>query len=1004
MKRKLFTVVGACSLAAILSLPLAKLDGARLDSDEFVDNIVYETPVEASLDCPDQIITPKAKQGAVGEVKTLVLHYYNENGGCNEREFYMWCSVVNGIAFTHETVHTDDKHMSITLDFTSDERLAGFMQSPYYGLIIKKTGTWADQSEDKNIIIAMYQVDDNGKMELWVIPGIGNSLDIVTSEEDTLLPRVKSAYFDKNDWKTINCNADDVPLSYKLYVFDENYYVLPSYTKEATKERYLLKEGVPTSKNFQIKLNYMPRINAYYFVETTYAAKPSKIQACPVFYETLYETPRFESLYTYKEGELGAIYSQEKTTFRLWAPTSTLVKLNIYDTGTPESVKGHAGSDSRKVYKMFYQPGGVWELTVKGDLNGKYYTYTVQNTLGENEVVDPYAHGAGINGARGMVFAPGSTDPEGWNQLPSKWDGDSVYDIKSPQDLAVYEVHVRDLTMGDTWQSKVDNPRGTFPAFTEKGTTLTVNDASGTPCTVTTGFDHIEEMGVNAVQLLPVFDHDDEETEMTFNWGYNPLNFNVVEGGYSSDPYDGYVRMREFKNLILQLAKNNNHARTIMDVVYNHVASASNSNFNKIVPKYYFRYTDSWALYNGSGCGNEVKSEAPMMSRFIVDSLKWWASEYKIKGFRFDLMGLIDYKTILKAAEELYKIDPDIYLYGEGWTGDGSDAHINQDYYKTWGSNTWTIYNMLRRDTNQNGTEDRANMCYVGAFNDAARNALKGENDISRGDGFISLDGTKIGGRSNDVADMLLGFHRGIWETTGNPRQQVAYASCHDNYTLFDQLTYTLGNNGTNTYYPGITCAGVAAVECAILFSNSTAFIQGGEELFRSKVVTDPKDLALIEKEDGSYSDSEMIAGKRISHNSYNLSDGVNAFDYSRKVKIGNTDTKGYAKAIRDAVDIHKKLDRYALSQFKAWDNAGVPNSDRPINYWNNGDGSTSIAMKNGEYFFFITGLATTSIPFGAITSAQDVFVSNPYGEGYTRKATGIELGAATAVCLRVPN
>ena len=635
---------------------------------------------------------------------------------------------------------------------------------------------------------------------------------------------------------------------------------------------------------------------------------------------------------------------------------------------------------------MAFRPGGVWEVTIANkDLNGMYYNYYVYNSLGKNVATDPYAKAVGVNGSRGMVVNFAETNPTGWSDVPDIWNGRTGYDIANPNDLSIYETHIRDLTMHSSWNGS--EMRGTYSAFVEKGTTYT----NGTT-TVKTGFDHIEEMGVKAVQLEPVFDSDNLEgvNERSYNWGYNPLNYNCVDGSYATNPYDGAARIKEYKELVQAFANNKNHTRVIMDVVYNHVASAPSSCFHKLMPKYYFRYTEAGNYWNGSGCGNDVKTEAPMMSKYIVDSLCWWAKEYKIKGFRFDLMGLIDWKTIQKAAQELYKIDPDIYIYGEGWTGDGSDAHIdNADssshYYGNWGANTWTVYNKLFKS---------GNMCYVGAFNDAGRNALKGENNIDNAFGFISQDNGHVGSNSSKVADMLVGYHSGVG---GNPNQCINYASCHDNYTLFDQLTYTVSNNGTNDF-PGIVCAASTAVNCAIMFSNGVAFMQGGEELFRTKVVSSG-DL-----EQYGNSDTTVIAGKTISHNSYRLSDYTNAYDWSRKISVGSVYVLDYVQELEKAIALRSSLTKYDYDQLNAAGHNPF-DSGSPMNVWNQGDGSCTVAMKNGDYFFFINGQSSDDIPFGAYNGSpaynKQVFCSNPKSGGFSNPSTGyIRLGWSTCVCL----
>ena len=979
--------------SASILLSLGLLTPSFFHKEEKVepDNIEYEEVVPFEH---DQYFRVEDEGDVVCPTK-VILHYHNDDGKNDTRLFYTWTSGVNGVERKPTFLSSDKKDMSITLDFNE---LTGYAGKENMYFIIKYVGTWAGQSEDTLIDYAKFPPDDTGLLELWTIPGEGISVDIYRTEEETKLDKIQTAKF--TSWKNIHCVATATPLSYRIYAFDQTYLNMEVETQERDKELYLFKSGVPTTPEFDIKLDKIAHLNVLYLIESNYASKPGITQKVYVSAEYLYNETRFKSLYTYDGDDLGVTYTPSQTTFKLWAPACANVMLKIYKTGTPKALGGTAFAYT---YRMIYQPNGVWACTLNGDYNGKYYNYVVTNTLGTNEVVDPYAKACGVNGLRGMVLDFDTTDPEGWDEMPDVWDNEPGYDIDTPQDLTIYEIHIRDLTMDSTWTGEKE--RGTFPAFAEAGTTYTKGAT-----TVTTGYDHIEEMNVNALQLTPVFDHDDDETfifneagekvgsNMHYNWGYNPLNYNCVEGGYSTDPYNGEVRVKEFKELIQAYSQNYNHTRIIMDVVYNHVSSAANSCFTKIMPKYYFRYDQDWNYYNGSGCGNEVKTEAKMMHKYIVDSLKWWASEYRIKGFRFDLMGLIDVKTLKDAKEQLYAIDPDIYLYGEGWTGDGQDAHIPSEY-RTRGANTYYTYNELYDSPNSHG--------YVGAFNDSGRNGLKGGNDHGEGmHGFISRGSDKVGDLSNSVADMLVGYHRGSGANRYDPKQSVAYASCHDNFALFDQLTYTIGGDGHDGNYPGIVCAAVAAVECTVLFSNGVAFIQGGEELFRSKEVTTDADKELIRKEaeDGTiyYEKTNTIGGKMISHDSYNLSDAVNAYKWDRKISIGTTSTLGYVRAIQDAVYLRKYLTKYSKEDMDAHN---PYNSSSTMKAWSMGsdwNGNTAIGMKNGPFYFFVAGIRDSNIAFSEYESGYNemIYCSNPASGAVTHPATGyIKLGWATCVC-----
>lgn len=938
----------------------AKIDNVVDDGWEG-DNASYREDSVKKLINPDARV--EGEEEEIPVVNQLVLHYHNDDGKCKDREFYLWAEGVAGLYLASKTEYVDSSgkasstDMMITLDFTGEFSM--FAGKDRVGLIIKYTAGWDGQSEDTYLEFSKFPPDANGKVELWIIPGEGSALDVFKTEAETKMDKVITAKF--IDWKTIRAEATIKPEVFRLYAFDETYYRLDAVLQEQNKNFYLFKSGTPDKATFDIKLNYQAHINVTYMLETEYSTAKGRIQMINVGFENLYKNPRFVEFYNYKGDDLGVTYTKEKTTFKVWAPTSTYMKLNLYSTGTPKKYATDTvyGSDSRSVYDMVYQKGGVWAITIEGDLDGKYYTFQVQNQGGNNETVDPYVKAVGVNGLRGMVVDWERTNPTDWDKVTYK-------DISTPQELTIYETHIRDVTMHKTWGG-TEEP-GTFNAFVEKGTKY-----QG----VTTGYDHIEEVGPTAVQLLPVYDSDHEERPgmREYNWSYDPLNYNCVEGSYASDPYDGAVRIKEYKNLIKEMSKNKNNTRVIMDVVYNHVQGAPNSSFQKLMPRYYFRFNSDWAYYNGSGCGNEVKSEAPMMRKFIVESVKWWASEYKIKGFRFDLMGLLDTKTMNEVAKEVHKIDEDIYVYGEGWMG-GYDTAFPDGWHGdtsggTYSSNSANVYLKLY----ENG---------VGGFNDEGRNALKGKNGFG-GEmyGFISQDATYGSANIDPVKRMLIGTRDG----GGNPAQTVNYASCHDNFTLFDQFTYTSARDGKQDY-PGMALAATVCAESAVLVSNGVGFIQGGEELFRSKVVKSAADKEKIKQVDTkgnvTYKDTVTINGKMISHNSYNLSDEVNAFDYSRKIEVDGVSTKKYYDAILEAVAARKQMKKFTLGDMKSMSGGNT------VNCWtnaSNGGSGMVIGMANesskGSYYFFISGEVEEKMGFGNVTSSTCIASSNKaYGAG----------------------
>ena len=509
--------------------------------------------------------------------------------------------------------------------------------------------------------------------------------------------------------------------------------------------------------------------------------------------QKLFNEETFNAKYAYDGDDLGLTYTTSKSTFKVWSPFSSAINLKIYDNGTPTKVDANKGSDEVfKIVAMSKGQKGVWSAEVDGNLAGKYYTYEVTNaTYTAKEVVDPYARSTGINGLRGMILDLASTNPAGWDQIIVK-----PYDRK---ELTVWECHIADLTSSATWTGTEAN-RKKYAGFHEAGTTYTQENV-----TVSTGFDHVKELGVNAVQILPFFDQADDETKSEFNWGYNPLNYNTPEGSYASDPYDGAVRVREVKELIADY--NRAGINIIMDVVYNHMGSAIGSNFDVLFPGYFFRYSDNGSLSNGSGCGNETASNHQMFRKFMIDSCVYWAKEYKLGGFRFDLMGLHDIETMNQLTAACQTVNPNICIYGEPWTGGTS----TNDYVSA---------------KQANGDQ------YVGygQFNDGLRDAiLKGGMNPSSTTGWVTE-------MSNSKIADLTQLEKGLIGTTASagtiadPDKTVNYATCHDNYTLADRISCVVPLR-----FQAIADRMQVLADALVLTSQGTSFMLAGDEFYRTK-------------------------------------------------------------------------------------------------------------------------------------------------------------------------
>lgn len=513
----------------------------------------------------------------------------------------------------------------------------------------------------------------------------------------------------------------------------------------------------------------------------------------------------------YTGNDLGAVYSPKMTRFKVWAPEAESVKLNLYKQGE--------GDNLIEQHVMKKSANGTYVFEKQGDCNGIYYTYTVVNHGEEQEAVDPYTKAAGVNGQRGMVINLAKTNPQGF-----ELDG-----YRNPEhitDAIIYEGSVRDFTMDES--SGVFH-NGKFLGLTEANTTNHFGEA--------TALDYISGLGVTHVQILPAFDFetvDEKNQKAQYNWGYDPDNYNVPEGSYAVSPYDGAVRIQEMKQMVLAL-----HSRgigVIMDVVFNHTYRRDDSNLQKIVPGYYYR-SDETGYTNGSGCGNEVASDRPMVQKLIVDSLIYWAKEYHIDGFRFDLMGVLDIDTMNVIAERLKEIRPDIYLYGEGWNGGPSSLAEEKCAFKA----------------------SAKKMPGIGMFNDDIRDTIKGSVFYDDHLGFVNggthLENALRYGITGAVAHPQVDYDAyGSKPWAKEPGQSINYVSCHDNYTLWDKLSVSCPEASEEKKKAmNRLCAAI------VFTSQGVPFIQAGEEFLRSKPLPEKKGFA---------------------ENSYNMPDAVNSIKW----------------------------------------------------------------------------------------------------------------------------
>ena len=497
----------------------------------------------------------------------------------------------------------------------------------------------------------------------------------------------------------------------------------------------------------------------------------------------------------YSGNDLGAVYTEKSTTFKVWSPKASAVSVDIYDYGS----EAEGGKSIRTTNMTLDKKTGVWSATISGDLAGKYYDYAVTHGEETKRTADIYARACGVNGKRSMVVDLRKTDPD-------NWENDLHVMVDKPTNASVWEISVADFSSSETSGVSKDN-RGKFLAFTESGTTVD-GIQGGTP----TCMDYLKKLGVKYVQIMPMYDFGsvDESKDIMkqFNWGYDPVNYNVPEGSFSTDPYNGAVRIKECKQMIQAL--HNAGIGVIMDVVYNHTYS-TDSWFQYTVPNYYYRMNEDGTFSNGSGCSNDTASEHLMFRKYMIDSVTYWAKEYHIDGFRFDLMGLHDVTTmndIRAALDGLYEdgSGKKILMYGEAWNmptkADEGTVMANQQ-------------NLTQMD-------DR-----IGAFDDTIRDAIKGST-AGADKGFV-----QSGGKRSDLKTGFLGQSNLGWANV--PSQCVTYASCHDNLCLYDKLVDSVyGSSEYRKRHEDLVLMNKLSA-AIVMTAQGIPFFLGGEEFCRSK-------------------------------------------------------------------------------------------------------------------------------------------------------------------------
>ncbi|MCX4271811.1 MAG: type I pullulanase [Acetatifactor sp.] len=681
----------------------------------------------------------------------LKVHYHREDGNYEGWDVWLWeiGGDGGGFAFAEE-----DGEMVATKVVTPGVTSIGF---------IVRTADWA-KDVDKDQFIDISEMV-SGTVHIYVESGVEGYTKEYGEDAVTGVKLSKARYDQETGVITVEMTgAVEEDLKSAFQIRGSQGEVTIAEAAEGEKWQYILTPETPLDLNREYRI--------------TYDGNEYKLTMPNIF-----STDAFEADYTYTGDDLGALWSPESTRFRVWAPTAEEVLLNLYGSGTEGT------DDLLEQIAMTADVNGTWIAEKEGDINGTYYTYTAVINGEEREACDPYARTTGVNGKRAMVLDLAATNPQGWDTDVDPNAGGTY------NDAIIYELHVRDLSSDSS--SGIENV-GKFLGLTETGT----RTAGG----MATGLDHIKELGVTHLHLLPVYDYGsvDEANldKAQFNWGYDPVNYNVPEGSYSTDPYNGEVRVREMKQMVKTL--HDNGISVIMDVVYNHVQSAGDFCVNRLVPGYFSRMDENGAYSNGSGCGNDTASERSMVRKYIVDSVKYWADEYHIDGFRFDLVGLLDTETVNQIVEEVHRDHPNVIFYGEGWTMD-----------------TAVTKEGITMATQLNSTETPG----FAYFSDTIRDALKG-----------SVFDTSLGyvSGAEGLEETIKKCFMGLTDWCTTPAQTINYASCHDNLTMMDRLTRSaLSSSRADKIRMNNLAAAI------YMTSEGIPFLQAGEEMLRTKMKAD---------------------------------------------------------------------------------------------------------------------------------------------------------------------
>lgn len=730
---------------------------------------------------------------AVSNSKTteIIIHYKEKLGNTKDWNLWLWGENANGTSYEFTGEDEFGKYAKIKID--GDYNRVGF---------IVRTNEWEKDGGDRWI-----ENIKDGRAEVWILSG---DEKVYNSKPSSDLS-IQKATIDSFHEITVTTN---VPFHIKEKKIEIEGIKIKNITP------YDINSGDITNK---VKIITEQKID----LKQTYKVKIENLADTNTEIGKVIRSEEFDNLFYYSGNDLGNTYTPQHTKFRLWAPTASEAKLVTYKNWNDK-----IGAE----INMQQGEKGTWTAELKGNQKGLFYTYKVKIGDKWTEAVDPYVRAASVNGDKGAVVNLEETNPK-------KWKANKKPKFKNPEDAIIYELHVRDLSIQPESGIK---QKGKYLGVTEKGT-------KG-PEGVKTGLDHIKDLGVTHVQFLPIFDYAsvNEETlnEPQYNWGYDPKNFNVPEGSYSTNPYEPTVRITELKQMVQTLHDNN--LRVVMDVVYNHMYNAAESNFHKLVPGYYYRYNEDGTFANGTGVGNDTASERKMMRKFMIDSVTYWAKEYNLDGFRFDLMGIHDYETMNEIRKAVNQIDPSIILHGEGWdlnTPLAAELKANQ--------------------------KNAEKMKGIAHFNDNIRDGLKGSVFEEKENGFIN-------GKENMEDRIKKGITAGIdYDTNSStyqdPEQVLTYVEAHDNHTLWDKLELT--NPGDSDE---VRTQMHKLSSSILLTSQGIPFLHAGQEFMRTK-----------------YGD----------HNSYKSPDSINQMDWLRRATFNNE--VDYMKGL---IELRKKYSAFRMT------------------------------------------------------------------------------------------